>query len=205
MLVEETLSGQETRIQVDAKGNFEGFSQSKPQTTESKDPGIGKGLWVPSGYPNLYVVDQSGTGITTSYVPGCINGTNPGSSSWSGCAADNSFTTGGVTVEIKQGKVLSVRYKSNSTAGSLKKWFTLSGGDGSNSGPVYVWLTDDPRKTYAETDGKCKSYSSSAPSVITGPGFCPISPDKVYYLNIESDLTTATRLKIFENSSDMLP
>jgi hypothetical protein len=193
-----------------AQGNGESTGgatsgQSLLQTTQSKDPGIGSGLWVPTGYPNLFVVDQSGTGITTSYVPGCINGTEPGSSSWSGCAANTSFTTKGVTVEVKKDKVLSVRYKSNSTAGTSKKWFTLSGFDGGNTGPVYVWLTDDPLKTYAQTDNKCKAYSTSAPSIITGPMNCQISADKVYYLNIQSELTIANKLKIFEDASDMLP
>lgn len=183
------------------------FAAQSVQTGD--DTGIGSGLWVPAGYPNLYVVDQSGTGITTSYVPGCVNGTDPGSSSWTGCAANNSFTTNGVKIEAMKGKVLSVRYKSNSTAGTTKKWFTVTGFDGGNTGPVYVWLTDDPRNTYAQTDSKCKAYSTSAPSVVTGyyktSTYCQISANKVYYLNIESDMTTPQKFKIFEEASDMLP
>lgn len=186
---------------------------SSPIPTNA-DPGIGSGLWVPNGHPYLFVVDQSGTNITTSYIPGCLNGTMPGSSSWSGCAADRSFIAKGVRIEIIAGNILSVRYMSRPNAGTSKKFFTLSGFDGGPTGEVYVWLTENPLSSYEATDPKCKSYSATTPGIVTGVyklrtgetiTACPIKPNTVYYLNITTNHTFPNGLKIFEDSSDMLP
>ncbi|MFZ5483276.1 MAG: hypothetical protein ACOZB0_03525 [Pseudomonadota bacterium] len=193
------------------------YNQAVAVTT---DPGMGSGLWIPPTAPNVYVVDQTGTGVTISYVPGCINGTVSGSSSWTGCSANNTFTANAygtglpTVVEMVPGKTLSIRYRTTATAGTSKKYITLAGFDGGNTGPVRMWLTDNPVTTYDAANTKCKVESSINAAVVTGRTatafgttyYCPIDPNKTYYLNITpTGSNIQTRYQIYESNADFLP
>lgn len=180
------------------------------QTASTTDPWIGKGLWVPPNTTGRVVADQSGSGITTSYVPGCLNGSMPTTTSGSGCGGLASYTgtiygtTTSYTFSFGSGKILSLRYLSNSTAGSSVKYVTMASGDGGNVGQsVKVWLSTSPTATYDATATTCKSVSTTQPYVITGPGYCAITPNTKYYLHMSIDTACTTcRYKVNEGNSD---
>lgn len=181
-----------------------------PPSSSSDDPGIGSGLWVPPNTTNRVVADQSGstTQYLTSYVPGCLNGLYITTASASGCGGMASYT-GNIngtdyTFAFGSGKVLTLRYKAKSTAGTSVKYFTLASGDGGNVGQsVKVWLSTNPAATYDATSSACKSTSTTQPYVLTGPGYCPVTPNATYYLSMSIDTACTTcRYKVEEGASD---
>lgn len=179
------------------------------QTVSSTDPGVGKGLWVPPSMPNRTVADQSGVATDkVSYVPGCLNGLWATSSNV-GCAAQTSYTgtiygtSTSHTVTFGSGKQLVLRYTSNSTAGQSIKYIRTSNYDGGNIG-LYVrtWLSTSPTATYDSVSTACKATSNTRPMIVTGPGYCALSPNTVYYYGIEYDDATVRRLGVEELGSD---
>jgi hypothetical protein len=187
------------------------------QTVSTTDPGIGKGLWVPPSMSTRTVADQSGgSADKVSYVPGCLNGAMSSNSS-SGCSAKTSFdgtiygtstahtVTFGGTGAANSGKQLVLRYKTTSTAGTSTKYIRTRNYDGGNVGVnMRVWLSADPTATYASVATACKQTSTRTPMVITGPGYCPISPNTVYYYGMEYDETGARRFQVDEGGADFL-
>lgn len=181
---------------------------SQPAT----DPGIGKGLWVPPNTSDRVIADQSGPSTLnlSNYVPGCLNGLLPPTASASGCGGKSSYTGklyGARTVctfKYGYGKTLGLRFMSKPNAGASVKYFTMYSGDGgSTGGPVSIWLSQDPTATYATTPAACKSQSATQPYVITGPGYCPIEANKMYYLFTKVDASCANcTYRIQENASD---
>lgn len=186
------------------------FAAQQVQAGSGSDPGIGSGLWVPPNTTNRVVADQSGSSIQhlTSYVPGCLNGLYITTASASGCGGTASYTgtiSGtNYTFAFGSGKVLTLRYKSKSTAGTSVKYFTLASGDGGNVGQsVKVWLSTNPAATYDATSAACKSTSTTQPYVLTGPGYCPVTPNTTYYLSMSIDTACTTcRYKVEEGASD---
>lgn len=183
------------------------FSQ---QTVATTDPGIGNGLWIPPNTSGRVIADQSGgPGSLISYIPGCLNGNDVVTSSSSGCGGNASYT-GTVygtsttnTFSFGSGNTLGLRYLSKANAGTSVKWFTLASGDGGNTGSLSVWLSDNPTATYGDTPSLCKSTSTIQPIIITGPAYCPITPNKLYYLLISTDVVgTNLRYKVSESGAD---
>lgn len=188
------------------------------QTVSTTDPGIGKGLWVPPSMSTRTVADQSGgSADKVSYVPGCLNG-SMSSNSNSGCSAKNSYdgtlygtstahtVTFGGTGAANSGKQLVLRYKTTSTAGSSLKYIRVNGADGSSNLGVTmrVWLSTSPTATYDTVPAACKKTASTTPLIPTGPNYCPISPNTVYYFGMEYDATSALRFKVDETNADFL-
>ncbi len=179
-------------------------SEPPPPPTGS-DPG--SGLWIPPGTTGRTFADQSGEAtMRVTYAPGCLNGLYASSSS-AGCAASTSFkgTANGSphTVTFGSGNQVVLRYRSSPAAGSSVKYIRTRGYDGGNVGVnMRVWLSDNPSASYASIDAKCKQTSTRLPTVITGPGYCPILPDKVYYYGTEYDEPNVTRYQIDELGSD---
>lgn len=180
-----------------------------PSPGGSVDPGIGSGLWVPPNTTNRTVADQSGNPTDRiSYVPGCLNGAFTSASS-SGCSLKTSFTGlvngSSRTVSLGSGKQLVLRYQSESTAGKSIKYFKVKGFDGGNvSVNMRVWLSTDPAASYANVAPACKTTSTRLPVIFTGPGYCPIVPNAVYYLGIEYDEAVETRFQVDEMQADFL-
>lgn len=180
-------------------------------TVSTTDPGIGAGLWVPPNMPARTVADQSGDETwKLSYVPGCLNGQKSINSS-SGCAAQASYTgtiagtTTSHTVTTGSPKQLVLRYRSTPTAGSSLKYIRTRSFDGGNVGVnMRVWLSTDPTATYESLPAACKQTSSRTPTVITGPGYCPISPNTTYYYGMDYDITTDLRFSVDETGADFL-
>lgn len=180
--------------------------------SSSEDPGFGKGLWVPSNTTDRVIADQSGPGVQnlTDYLPGCLNGLLPPTASASGCGGMASYTgtlygtSTSYTFQYGSGKTLGLRFMSKANAGTSMKYFLMYSGDGgSTGGPVSIWLSQDPTATYATTPAACKSQSTTQPYVITGPGYCPIEANKMYYLFTKVDINCTTcRYRIEENASD---
>jgi hypothetical protein len=180
-------------------------------TVSTTDPGIGAGLWVPPNMATRTVADQSGDATwKLSYVPGCLNGLTATSSS-SGCAGQTSYTgtiagtTSSRTVTMGSPNELVLRYKSTPTAGSSVKYIRTRSYDGGNVGVnMRVWLSADPTATYESAAAACKQTSSRTPMVITGPGYCPISPNTTYYYGMDYDITTGLRFSVDETGADFL-
>jgi Divergent InlB B-repeat domain len=172
------------------------------EQSSSTDPGSGS--WVPPGTSNRLIADQSGGSIDKySYVPGCLNGEYPTSSSSSGCAAttqdESGFTFG-------SGSVLGVRYVSNSPLSTSVKYFRVNSGDGGNLGQVMkVWISTDPLSTYDNTAATCHWTSTTTLYAPTGAGYCSIQPNKLYYLFMQVDAAPPTagfRYKVDELAAD---
>lgn len=193
------------------------------QTASTTDPGIGKGLWVPSNMSFRTVADQSGGAADrVSYVPGCLNGSMSSNSS-TGCSAKTTFdgtiygtstahtVTFGGTADaegnpiLNSGKQLVLRYKTTATAGSAVKYIRTRNYDGGNVGVnMRVWLSTSPTATYDSVATACKQTSARTPMVMTGPGYCPISPNTVYYYGMEYDETGARRFQVDEVGAEFL-
>ncbi len=180
------------------------------QTVATTDPGKGTGLWVPPNTTGRVIADRGGSSsLWVAYVPGCVNGQST-SSSTSGCAANAAYTGtvyGTSTTypfAFGNNNTLGLRYTSNPNAGAALKYFKLSSGDGGNTGSLNVWLSDNPAATYDGTDTVCKSASTTHPIVATGPNYCPITPNKLYYLFISTDTVGNSNLRyqVTENTSD---
>ncbi len=179
------------------------------QVVSSTDTGVG--LWVPTPANNTWIADQSGpSNGTSSYVPGCLNGVFPPTASSSGCGGVASYT-GAIsgsgtttTVAFGSGKTLGLRYVSKSTAGAAIKYLSLTSGDGGNVGQLLnVWLSTSPTATFAETDAKCKTSTTTRPYIVTGPAYCPITPNARYYLKMSTDQACSTcRYIVNKGSSD---
>lgn len=160
------------------------FSLNQAPTS---DPGRWTGSWQTTnaaGEPVL-VVDQSfvqGAGIVD-YLPGCVN-QGVTNNSASGCAASTSY--GGFS--FVPGKVLAIRFRTTSSAGALIKVFQLSGADGGNTGISVprLWLSVTPGGPALASSPYCNVSGSGSVRVATGPGYCTITPDTDYYLNIEA-------------------
>lgn len=176
------------------------------------DPGIGTGLWVPSGTTNLVVADHSGprNHPIVSYIPGCLNGLDAGTSQ-TGCAANTSYSAASlpnnvqVTVSMAMGKTLSLRFRPNLNAGTTVKSFKLQGPDGSSNlaGDVLIWLSTDPRTSYENAPAACKTTEDQNVFLYTGPGHCPVDPNvEIYYLNIRPNYSGAQRYVLTVNGSD---
>lgn len=182
-----------------------------PQVVSLTDPGVGKGLWVPTPANNTWIADQSGPNLgTSSYVPGCLNGIYPPSASSTGCGGQSSYTgvifgtTTSTTFAFGSGNVLGLRYVSKPTAGTSIKSFLVGSGDGGNVGySMKLWLSSSPTATYDATATNCKITSATQPYIITGPGYCSITPNTTYYLKLSVDTACPNcRFKIIEGSSD---
>jgi hypothetical protein len=80
--------------------------------------------------------------------------------------------------------------------------------DGGNVGVnMRVWLSTSPTATYDSVATACKQTSARTPMVMTGPsaqGYCPITPNTVYYYGIEYDEKGALRFQVDEGSADFL-
>jgi len=89
-------------------------------------------------------------------------------------------------------------------AGSMAKGLTISSGDGGNVGyAMKVWLSTSPTSTFDSTSDACKNNSTTQPYIITGPGYCPITPNTKYYLFMSVDEDASNlRYKVHEGSSD---
>lgn len=157
--------------------------QEEPPVSAPDIGDPGSGSWFPPGTTNHLVADQSGAvEVKVSYVPGCLNGLMS-INSQSGCAAKNYYGD----FMLRSDHILSLRYMSKPGAGSSLKSFKVDGSFGANVGyDVSVWLATDPRASYASVAAACKQTSATHPSIITGPGHCPIIPDTRYYLNIQN-------------------
>lgn len=159
------------------------------------DPG--KGSWVPMA--GRLVADPSGNAAwTTTYAPGCLNGLTAANSS-SGCSAQTSFNG----FSLGSGRSLVLRYKSTPTAGSSVKYIRTRSYDGGNVGVnLRVWLSADPAAKYASVIDACKQTSTRTPMVITGPRYCPVSPNTTYYYGMEYDELDALRFQVEEKGAD---
>lgn len=175
------------------------------------DPGRWTGSWQTTntaGEPVL-VVDQSfsqGTG-TLDYLPGCVN-QGVTNNSYSGCAANNYYSGpvaggGNASFSFVPGKVLAIRLKTTATAGNSAKGFQLSGADGGNTGASVprMWLSTEPGGPALTSSAWCNRTSSASLYVVTGPGYCTITPNGGYYLNIETTAaaTPSPRFKLAED------
>jgi hypothetical protein len=180
--------------------------QSVSASSPNSDPGTGS--WIPPNTTGRLIANQSGTTAQylTSYIPGCLNGTNITSSSNSGCGGKSSYTdpATGASFGFGSGKTLGLRYTSKAGAGAAVRYFNIASGDGGNVGQtVKVWLSDSPTATFDATAATCRTSSTQQPYLITGPGFCAIQPNKRYYLFISTDAVgTYFRYLVNENTSD---
>jgi hypothetical protein len=145
-----------------------------------------------------------------SYVPGCLNG-QTANNSYSGCAANSSYTgtiagtSTPTTVSFGSGKQVVIRYQPKPGAGTAFSYVRVRGATGTNvnTSNVRVWISTDPTATYDSVAAKCKVTSSSTPTIMTGPGYCPISDSNpVYYMGIEYDAATAYRFQVDISASD---
>ena len=157
------------------------------------DPGYGTGLWLPAGTTNLFVVDQMNTGGVgnVDYIPGCVNSVTAEISS-SSCALQWSQTSGNSTITMAQGNVLSIRFPSKNTLSLNGGNFGLSARNGLNTPHAFsMWLTSDPTASYENTPELCRNwmFGKKTQNVQTGKYGCPVSPGKLYYLNIRIDDT----------------
>ena len=166
-----------------------------PPTTPgaANDPGYGTGLWLPAGTTNLFVVDQMNTGGVgnVDYIPGCVNSVTAEISS-SSCALQWSQTSGNSTITMAQGNVLSIRFPSKNTLSLNGGNFGLSARNGLNTPHAFsMWLTSDPTASYENTPELCRNwmFGKKTQNVQTGKYGCPVSPGKLYYLNIRIDDT----------------
>ena len=177
------------------------FAAEQVQVGPDSDPGIGGGLWVPPNVPNRTVADQSGDAAwRVTYAPGCLNGQTAANSS-TGCAAQSSFNG----FSLGSGRSLVLRYKSTPTAGSSLKYIRTRSYDGGNVGVnMRVWLSTSPTATYETVATACKQTSSRTPMVVTGPGYCPIAPNTVYYYGMDYNETDSLRFQVEETSADFL-
>lgn len=207
---------------------------STPPPSSSGDPG--GGLWVPPGIPNRTVADQSG-GATdrVSYVPGCLNGGKASSSSF-GCAAKTSFdgtlsdTGAAHTVAFGgdakgtagSGKQLLLRYQTGSVVNDDKSIRTLSSDGGNVLVKMRVWLSTDPRATYASVSQHCKAEATTTPTIRTASqeqivvsvknawglpitvttDYCKLAPNTTYYYGMEYDEPGARRFQVEEAFAD---
>jgi hypothetical protein len=156
---------------------------------------------VPPNTTNRTVADQSGDAAwKVTYAPGCLNGLTTANSS-TGCAAQSSFNG----FSLGSGKQLVLRYKSTPTAGSSVKYIRARSYDGGNVGVnMRVWLSTSPTATYETVATACKQTSSRTPMVITGPGYCPIAPNTVYYYGMDYNETDSLRFQVEETGADFL-
>ena len=164
------------------------------------DPGSGS--WFPvAGSTTRLIADQSGDASKKiSYVPGCLNGDYPPSSSSSGCAGQAQDETG---FTLGSGNVLGIRYVSNSPLSNSVRYFTVSSGDGGNPGQIRAWLSTDPLATYDSTASSCRFNASPGLYIVTGPGYCALQPNTRYYLFLSTDNTgTGYRYQVTESLAD---
>lgn len=172
-------------------------TQSAPPAGGS-DPGTGS--WWPSA--DRLIADQTGTGVTINYVPGCLNGDSAINSS-TGCAAN--ATNGNFS--FGSARTLGLRFTPKAGAGAVKKYFKISSGDGGNVGQfMKVWLSTSPTANYDDAASTCRSTSATVPYILTGPGWCPIDATKKHYLFMSVDATAANpptwRYQVDEVSAD---
>lgn len=174
-------------------------------TDPSADPGYGTGLWQPAGTTNIFVADQSGVDGSggSSIVPGCING---GSAAYgAACRESKTYTSGGRTVRLTQGQILSLRYRPNQAAapGSYTGYFQLSNVIGGNI--VYQTTVSLSTVPGDFSNARCTITSTRRPSVLTGNDYCAVDRTKsVYYLNIRVDVPcTECVFTVGEGSSEL--
>lgn len=174
-------------------------------TDPSADPGYGTGLWQPAGTTNIFVADQSGVDGSggSSIVPGCING---GSAAYgAACRESKTYTSGGKTVRLTQGQILSLRYRPNQAAavGAYTGYFQLSNVLGSNIGYETTMSLSTVPGDFGNPS--CTATGNRRPGVATGTASCPIDRSKsVYYLNIRVNVPCAECVfTVGENSSEL--
>jgi len=168
-------------------------------------------LWVPPGSTDDRVIADRGGSSTlwVAYIPGCLNGGET-NFSYEGCAVQNyyygkEYCTGkDYYFRFESGRILGLRYKSKPDAGTSMKYFQLKGGSGGNVGSgKQGWLSQDPYSTYESVDPKCRFESTDSSLYwFTGPGYCPIEPNKLYYLFIKEGKYSVTTYQLWENTSD---
>lgn len=195
------------------------------------DPGMGGGLWVPSGMPNRTVADQSSSSMDVSYVPGCLNGQFAKDSS-SACAANSSYTgtlsgtTEQRTVTLGQGRQLVLRYRTPSTI-TDKRVIKVGAWNGGNVVVnMKVWLSTSPTASYDEVSESCRAQATTAPAITTASqdtitttttvwgktttttaNYCKLLPNTTYYFGMEFPETVSgysARFQVDEMQADFL-
>ncbi|MGC8928532.1 MAG: hypothetical protein ACP5QK_11500, partial [Myxococcota bacterium] len=176
------------------QGDDGGAGEDGGAADGDSDPGNGNWLWAPS---NDRVIAYRG-GSIQAFLPGCLNG-QFASNSATGCATSVSYTAvlAGTntyyTFTFGNSRILGLRYVSKANAGSSVKYFQINGGSGGNPGPVKMWLSTSATASYtdaAAVNSYCAASTSiSAAYLLTGPGYCPVSPNTRYYLFIQTDVT----------------
>ncbi|MDP2112037.1 MAG: hypothetical protein Q8N48_13085 [Thiobacillus sp.] len=201
------------------------------QTVSTTDPGIGAGLWVPPNMPNRTVADQSSSGMSLSYVPGCLNGQFAKDSS-SACAV-NAYYTGSIagtttsqTVTMGSGKQLVLRYKTPATITDAKTIKVSAWNGGNVAVNMKTWLSTSPTASYETVPTECRALSTTSPMISTASResitttttgwftstttryYCQLAPNTVYYFGIEFPEVvsgSAARFQVDELSADFLP
>ena len=201
------------------------------QTVSTTDPGIGAGLWVPPNMPNRTVADQSSSGMSLSYVPGCLNGQFAKDSS-SACAV-NAYYTGSIagtttsqTVTMGSGKQLVLRYKTPATITDAKTIKVSAWNGGNVAVNMKTWLSTSPTASYETVPTACRALSTTSPMISTASKesitttttgwftstttryYCQLAPNTVYYFGIEFPEVvsgSAARFQVDELSADFLP
>jgi hypothetical protein len=181
------------------------FSQSQ---TPTSDPG--NGLWLPPNTTGRAIVDRGGSqSLWVSYAPGCVNG-GVASNSSTGCAASASYsgtpagTSTPYTFSFGSNRTLGIRYTANNPLATTYKYFTITSGDGGNTGGMSAWLSTDPLSTYDSTPASCRASSTGKVYVLTGPGYCVLQPGARYYLFLSTSQTGANlRFQVLENTADL--
>lgn len=178
-------------------------------STQNDDPG--SGLWMPEGYPNLYVADSSGVWTGPEILlPGCLNGEESKTKN-SGCAAKYSFEDKLVnrnqtvsfyfspkrTLSLRLGKTIrreQLKYTRDFDFLSVKNRFGTQPGTGAK-----IWISTDPRIPFDEIDSNCKTesgvslYFSFIQKERRGRKICILKENTQYYFNI-----------IYANSGELL-
>ncbi len=191
-------------IQVGNSGalNCNTTTTTNPPASQSADPGIGSGLWLPPNTSNIFVVDQTGSiGATSNtasinYVPGCLNGMPPPMSSSSGCAAQTalSATYAGRTSSINLSSpshIISIRVQSSSSIANFQK-VTLSASNGGSLGyAMRLWLSASapgtPGGNYDDVPAQCRKLAAGQIDVYVHSTQCQVQPGTLYYINIKGE------------------
>lgn len=161
---------------------------------------MGSGLWVPAGMNSVVVADQPAGGIGITYkIPGCLNGglyssnTDPNDcstkSSYTGMVSGTNISK---TVSFGEGQIISIRYRSGADAASATGLFRISGAAGENIGfGLNAWLSTEPGAAMSAVDNSCQVTSNGQIIHIgTGPGYCTVIPNTIYYLNLVTTSST---------------
>lgn len=201
------ISSSGASITVSAGTATNTYAPTPTPTPANADPGFNSqghtwtGLWVPKtladgtpnpGYgtptPELVVVDPSGplgAGNHT-IVPGCANQGDEAYSAPCNTAgyisSTDSATGTGINFSFSAGRILAVRYWSNSAAGA---YYQLYDNQGFNA-PSGAITSLSLKPGDFNVDAQCKMGNSANPYVTYGSGYCnpPYTANTPYYINI---------------------